>query len=200
MTSVTGRRLGLLGGTFDPPHIGHLVAAVSVRDALHLHEVWLVPAGDPWQKRGAREITAADVRLEMARAAVAGIPGLAVSDIEVRRPGASYTVDTVEELRRADPDLDVVLVLGRDAAAGLPTWHRHEELLGMVTIAVVERADAPPLAPLPGATLEAVAMPRVDVSSTELRARVAAGGRVDVLVPAPVVAVVEREHLYRPPS
>ncbi len=203
MTSVTGarrRRLGLVGGTFDPPHIGHLVAAVSVRDALALDEVWLVPAGDPWQKRGGRAITPGPVRLEMAEAAVADIPGLAVSAIEVRRPGASYTIDTVEELHRADPDLDVVVVLGRDAAAGVPTWHRYEELLARCTVAVVDRAGAPPLPPLPGAMVEAVAMPRVDVSSTELRARVAAGGRVDVLVPAAVVAVIERERLYRSPS
>lgn len=199
MTSVTGgrrRRVGLLGGTFDPPHIGHLVAAVSVRDALHLDAVWLVPAGDPWQKRD-RVITPARHRLEMCRAAVAGIPGLAVSAVEVERSGPTYSIDTVTALLAEDPDLDVVLVLGRDAAAGIPTWHRYEELLGLCTFAVVDRTDAPPVPELPGATIEAVAMPRVDVSSTAVRATLAAGGRVDVLVPPGVVAVVEREDLYR---
>src|ERR1041384_8512907 len=101
MTSGTevGRRcLGLLGGPFAPPHIGPLVAAVSVGDALGLDEVWLVPNGDPWQKRD-RQVTPAPLRLEMARAAAAHVPGVAVSDVEVRRSGPSFTIDTVHQLR-----------------------------------------------------------------------------------------------------
>lgn len=205
MTSVTGtrrRRLGLLGGTFDPPHIGHLVAAVSVGDALHLDEVWLVPNGDPWQKRD-RPVTPAPVRLAMAEAAVEGVPGLAVSDVEVRRSGPSYTIDTVEELEAADPDRDLVVVIGRDTALGLATWERHEDLLARVEVAVVDRAlplpgePVPELPVLPGARLTPVPMRRIDVSSTELRALVAAGRPVVPLVPPPVAALIDEHRLYR---
>lgn len=203
MTSVTGQppaRLGILGGTFDPPHVGHLVAALSAREQLGLDEVRLVPAGDPWQKRGSRVITPAEVRLEMVEAAVDGLAGLVASAVEVRRAGPSYTVDTVEALRAERPDREVVLVLGRDAAAGLPTWHRHHDLLAQCRVAVLDREGAPPTgAALEGATVEAVAMRRIDVSSTELRARVHAGRPIDVLVPAAVAEVVARHGLYEPP-
>jgi nicotinate-nucleotide adenylyltransferase len=205
MTSVTGarrRRLGLLGGTFDPPHIGHLVAAVSVGDALGLDEVWLVPNGDPWQKRD-RLVTPAAVRLEMAQAAVEGVPGLAVSDVEVRRSGASYTIDTVEQLRVDDPERELVVVIGRDTALGLATWERHEELLAGVEVAVVDRAlplpgePVPDLPTLPGARLTTVPMRRIDVSSTEIRQLVAAGRPIVPLVPPAVAAVVAAHRLYR---
>lgn len=200
MTSVTGarrRRLGLLGGTFDPPHIGHLVAAVSVGEALHLDEVWLVPNGDPWQKRS-RAVTPASIRLALAQAAVEGVPGVAVSDVEVRRSGPSYTIDTVHELRAADPARDLVVVVGRDTAAGLATWERHEELLATVEIAVVERAGvAATVAVPPGARMEVVPMRRIEVSSTELRGRVAAGRPIVPLVPPAVAAMVDSHGLYR---
>lgn len=212
MTSVTGGtvpgRLGIFGGTFDPPHIGHLVAALSVREQLGLHEVWLVPNGDPWQKRGTRVITPAAVRLEMARAAVAGVPGVEVSDIEVRRAGPSYTIDTIEALQAEDAGRALVVVLGADAAAGLPTWHRHRDVLAAVSLAVLDRGDTPPgpgdgeegEGDLAAARREPVAMRRIDVSSTELRERVRQGRSVDVLVPAAVLAVVDRHGLYRDPS
>jgi len=188
----------VLGGTFDPPHIGHLIAALSVREQLGLEEVWLVPAGDPWQKRGVRPITPAEVRLEMVEAAVAGVPGLAASDLEVRREGPSYSIDTVDALRLGPPPRQVVLVVGRDAAAGLPTWHRHRDLLARCTVAVLDREGAPEVgAALAGATVEPVAMRRVDVSSTELRRRVAEGRSIDVLVPTAVAEVVARRGLYR---
>jgi len=198
VTSVTGasrRRLGLLGGTFDPPHIGHLVAAVSVGEALGLDEVWLVPNGDPWQKRD-QVVTPAAVRLEMARAAAADVPGLDVSDVEVRRDGPSYTIDTVHQLRAEDPDRDLVVIMGRDSALGLPTWERHEELLATVDLAVVDRGGA--AAPtLPGGRVVVVPMRRIDVSSTELRQRVAAGRPIIPLVPPAVAALVARHALYR---
>jgi nicotinate-nucleotide adenylyltransferase len=190
------RSIGLLGGTFDPPHIGHLVAAVSARHALGLDEVLLVPAGDPWQKSGERQITSGPVRMEMVGAAVEGIAGLAASDVELQRPGPSYSVDTVAALREAEPSTAVTLVLGRDAAAGLTTWHRHDELLALARLAVVDRGDDPPALP-PGADVVVVPMPRLDVSSTDLRARVAAGAPLDVLVPPAVIAVIERHGLYR---
>jgi nicotinate-nucleotide adenylyltransferase len=201
VTSVTGAppgRLGVLGGTFDPPHIGHLLAALSVREQLDLHEVWLIPAGDPWQKRGTRAITPAAIRLEMVAAAVADLPGLQASDLEVRRSGPSYTIDTLDALRAECPGREVVLILGRDAAAGLPTWHRHEEVLARCTVAVLDREGAPPLDDaVAGATVEMIAMRRIDVSSTELRARVQHGRSIDVLVPPAVTAVIGAHRLYR---
>lgn len=198
--SVTGarrRRLGLLGGTFDPPHIGHLVAAVSVGDALGLDEVWLVPNGDPWQKRG-RGVTPAAVRLEMARAAAADVPGVAVSDVEVRRTGPSFTIDTVHQLQAEDPGRDLVVIMGRDSAVGLPTWERHEELLATVALAVVDRAGVGTALPeLPGARVEIVPMRRIEVSSTELRRMVADGRPIVPLVPPAVADLVAAHGLYR---
>ena len=203
MTSVTGarrRRLGLLGGTFDPPHIGHLVAAVSVGDALGLDEVWLVPNGDPWQKRD-RPVTPAPLRLELARAAAAEVPGVATSDVEVRRAGPSYTVDTVHQLQAEDPDRDLVVIMGRDSAVGLPTWARYEELLAAVDLAVGDRdgVDAP-LPALPGARVEIVPMRRIEVSSTELRQMVADGRPVVPLVTPAVAALIAGHGLYRSTS
>lgn len=203
MTSVTSRgrtrRVGLLGGTFDPPHIGHLLAAVSTRHALDLHEVRLVPNGDPWQKRDVRPITRSGVRLEMVRAAVGGLAGVVVSDVEVRRDGPSFTIDTLEELRVAEPGVDPVVVLGRDAAATIDTWHRHREVLDTTEIAVVDRGDAAPVpSVLDRARVHRVVMPRLDVSSSDLRRRVGAGEPIDVLVPPAVVDVIVRHRLYRP--
>lgn len=205
MTSVTGggaRRLGILGGTFDPPHIGHLRAAVAVRHALALDQVLLVPNGEPWQKRGVRPITPAPLRLEMVRAARAALDpgsGVEVSDVEVRREGPSFTVDTVAALQDADPDLEVTLVLGRDAAALLPTWERHQDLLARADLAVVDRpgTDPGPLTGLVGGRATEVEIERLDVSSSAIRALVARGAPIDVLVASEVAAVIGREGLYR---
>ena len=113
-----GRRIGVFGGTFDPPHIGHLVAAVDAQQVLGLDVVLLVVAAVPWQKVGERAISPAGERVAMVRAAVADRPGLEVSELEIRRGGPSYTADTLAELRHAEPDADLFVILGRDAAAG----------------------------------------------------------------------------------
>lgn len=203
MTSVTAagiRRVGLLGGTFDPPHIGHLVAAVSTRHALALDEVRLVPNGDPWQKRDVRPITPAEVRLAMVRAAAEGLAGVTVSDVEVSREGPSYTFDTIEALRAAEPDVEPVVVLGRDAAGMIDTWFRYRDVLSAAEVAVVSRGDGDEVAPpasLTDARVHQVAMPRIDVSSSDLRRRVGAGEPIDVLVPAAVVELIEHHCLYR---
>lgn len=200
MTSVTPgapSRVGLLGGTFDPPHIGHLAAAVNARHQLGLDQVILVPAGDPWQKRGTRAVTPGTLRLELTEAAAGGLEGIVTSAIEVERPGPSYTIETVEELERRWPGVELTLVVGRDAAAGLATWERHDELLDRVRVAVVDRPG--PRLPLPdlGEDARWVDIPLLDVSSTDLRRRVAAGEPIDVLVPGAVVALVRRHGLYR---
>src|SRR5690606_36398985 len=140
-----GRRIGVFGGTFDPPHVGHLVTAMDVRHALGLDVVLMVVANEPWQKAGSRDITPAAVRLEIVRAAVSAEPGIEVSDIEVRRGGPSYTIDTIEALRADEPDAELVIVVGSDAAAGLLTWERADELATTCRFVVLER---------PGATTE----------------------------------------------
>ena len=189
------RRIGLFGGTFDPPHVGHLVTAIDVRDTLDLDAVLLVVANEPWQKAGTREVSAATVRLEMVRAAVGDEPGIEVSDIEIRRGGPSYTVDTIDALLAEDPDIDPVLIVGSDAAAGLDTWERAEELAARCHIVVVERPGASTAVP-DGFEVERVHVPRLEVSSTELRQRVRDGRSLRYLVPAPVVSVIERDGLY----
>ena len=116
MPNPSPQRLGLLGGTFDPPHRGHLAAAIAVRDALGLDRIDFLVANDPWQKSGEREVTPAAVRLQMAQAIVEGIEGIGVDDREVRRGGPTYTVETLEELAFECPGTDVFLIVGQDTA------------------------------------------------------------------------------------
>jgi nicotinate-nucleotide adenylyltransferase len=190
-----GGGLGVLGGTFDPPHVGHLVVAVNVRWALGLDEVLLVVANAPWQKAHL-PVSPSQDRLAMVEAAVAGVDGVSASALEVERGGISYTADTLAELRDRHPGLPLHVVLGSDAAAGLDTWERGEEVQALASIAVVTRPGAEH-APLPtGWAARHVEVPRLDVSSTDLRARVADGRPLDWLVPAPVVALIRERGLY----
>ncbi len=187
-------RLGLLGGTFDPVHIAHLVAATAARDQLRLDRVLVVVAGDPWQKRG-RVCAAAEARFEMVAAAVDGVDRLEASRIEIDREGPTYTVDTVETLR-AEGDCELFLIVGSDVAASLDSWHRADALQAAVTLAVVDREDVAPSIPPAGWHCVRVHMPRLDVSSTDLRRRIAAGESVDYLVPLPAARVLRQRGLY----
>ena len=191
-----GRRIGVFGGTFDPPHIGHLVAAVDALQVLSLDVVLLVVAGEPWQKVDSRAVSAAADRLAMVRAAVADTPGLQVSDLEVSREGPSYTADTFAEFHAAEPDSELFLILGNDAAAGFGTWERHDEVAAMATLVVVDRpgSPAPPAAPFEWRHVD---IPELEISSTEIRQRVAAGRSIRYLVPSGVAAVVKERGLYR---
>ncbi len=190
------RRIGLLGGTFDPLHVGHLMIADQVRARLDLDEVRLVVANDPWQKTGTRAITPAHRRLAMVRAAVGAVPMVEASDIELRAGGPSYTSDTLDRLDRDEPGTEWLVVVGVDAAAGLPTWHRAEDLRRERTFVVVDRPGS--WAPLPdGWRLERVATPALEVSSTEIRGLVADGLPIRHLVPDAVMHRVARWGLYR---
>ncbi len=193
---LSPRRVGVFGGTFDPPHIGHLVPALRVAEELSLDVVLMVVANVPWQKVGSRRISPAADRLDMLRAAVDGVDVLEASDMEIRRGGETFTVDTMAELRRSRPDDDLVLILGSDAAAGLDTWHRPDELRRTCRLAVVERPGTPVVVP-DGFRAERVVAPVLDVSSTDLRRRVAEGRSVRYLVPDGAVAILERRRLYR---
>jgi nicotinate-nucleotide adenylyltransferase len=192
-----GERLGVFGGTFDPPHIGHLVAALEARHALRIDRVLLVVANEPWQKVGSREISPPEDRLAMVAAAVGGVEGLEASDIEIRRGGRSYTVDTLEELAAADPDGERFVVLGADAAGGLATWERSEALPGLATLVLVDRPGMPAPDPPAGWSFVRVVIPRLDVSSTDLRARVVDGRPLEFLTPPAVVSCIRDRQLYR---
>jgi nicotinate-nucleotide adenylyltransferase len=187
-------RLGVFGGTFDPVHVGHIVVAVDTRAALELDRVLLVVAGDPWQKRG-RVVACARDRLMLVEAAVEGIAGVEASAVEVERDGASVTADTLEAL--AGPHRDLFLVLGADAVANMSTWRRLEETRALATVVVVERqGDVHASPPGDGWRVERVSIPRLDVSSTDVRERLAAGRPVDGLVPPAVVRVLAARGIY----
>jgi len=191
-----GARIGLFGGTFDPPHLGHLAAAHSVREELGLDEVWLVVANDPWQKQGTRSVTPAATRLEWVTQAVAGIDGLQVCDVEMERGGPSYTIDTLEELSDKYPGNAWLVVVGADAAAGLDSWHRAEDLRARAEIVVVTRPGEF-AEPSSGWKTILVETPALDVSSSQLRSMVAQGKSIRFLVPDGVVELVTSSGAYR---
>lgn len=191
-------RLGIFGGTFDPPHIGHLVTAVNVRHDLDLDRVLLVVNNVPWQKVGSREISPAEARLQMVEAAVADVPGLEPSRLEIDAGGLSYTADTLATLLAEDPSRELFVILGADAAAGILTWDRYEEVREMATIVAVARPGAARATPPPGdwRWIE-VEVPHLEVSSTDLRQRVADGRPLDYLVTHEVVDCIEALGLYQ---
>jgi nicotinate-nucleotide adenylyltransferase len=195
----TGERLGIFGGTFDPPHVGHLVTAVNVRHELGLDRVLLVVNDQPWQKLGTRDISSAEDRFAMVEAAVGDVEGLEASRIELDRGGMSYTADTLAELLAADPTLDLYVVLGSDAAVALPSWERADEVRALSTIVVVERPGSGEGQPPLGWSWVRVEVPRLDVSSTDLRARVVDGRPLDYLLSPAVIHTIERRGLYREP-
>jgi len=191
-------RLGILGGTFDPVHVAHLAAAAAARDQLALDQVLVVVAGDPWQKRG-RELAPAEVRFEMVAAALEAVEGLVASRLEIDRAGPTYTIDTVETLAsegRSDRPRELFLVVGSDVAASLDTWHRSTHLRDAVTLAIVDREDVAPSIPPAGWRTCRVHMPRLDVSSTDLRRRIAAGESVEFLVPPRASRILRARGLY----
>jgi nicotinate-nucleotide adenylyltransferase len=188
--------VGILGGTFDPIHIGHLVAAIWARDALALDRVLLVVANEPWQKVGRRKVTPAEDRLAVVAAAAEGVPGLEPCRIEIDRGGPSYTVDTVRELIQGQPETLFSLVVGADVAAELDTWHEAEELAHLVGLVVVDRGGVARGDDPPGWAVERLRIPALDVSSSDLRDRLAAGRSVDFLVPAPAILCIGRLGLY----
>ncbi|HMJ04494.1 MAG TPA: nicotinate-nucleotide adenylyltransferase [Conexibacter sp.] len=198
-------RLGILGGTFNPPHIGHLVCAQEAYDQLGLDRVLLMPAGIPPHKDVPAE-PGAEARHELCRLAIAGDERLDVSRLELDRPGRSYTVDTLRALHDSDPQADLTFVVGGDMARSLPSWREPEAVLELATFAVAERAGADheeirdELCTLQGATPERVrffAMPRVDVSSSLVRERVTTGRPIRYLVPDAVAEAIDANGWYR---
>ena len=203
-----GRKIGVFGGTFDPVHVGHLIAAEEARASLSLDEVVFVPAGRPWFKEG-RPLTGAGHRLAMVELAVAGHAHFRVWDVEVRRPGPSYTVDTLEELRtELGEAAELYLIVGTDVLSELSRWQRPERVVEMATIVGMRRAGAEELGPeqmeAPSRPL-IVDGPRIEVSGADLRRRVAEGRPIRYMVPEAVERYIREHRLYRdygrkPPS
>ncbi len=188
------RRVGIFGGTFDPPHVAHVVLAAAAMHQLELDVLVVTVAGVPWQKVGSREISSGEIRLEMAKAAFAEVPGVEVSDVELRREGNSYTVDTLREF--SAPDTDLILLLGSDAAAGLDTWGRYEEIADLATIAVFPRRGHESAVPPKGFAWMPLDLPGLEVSSTDIRRRTADGVPIVGLVPPAVRKIVVSQELY----
>lgn len=185
----------MFGGTFDPVHVGHLVAAANVRHAMRLDRVLLVVANVPWQKAD-RVLTPAEDRLAVLEAAVEGTEGLEASRLEIDRGGESYTADTLEALMAADPDRELFLVVGADVAAELGTWRRVDVVARLATLVVVTRGGVPQPQLGPRWRTERVEIPALEVSSSELRSRRAAGRPLDFLIPRPAVDCIRRRGLY----
>ena len=197
-------RIGILGGSFNPPHLAHLVCASEAAAQLALDRVLLTPVAAPPHKDADRD-PGPQERLELCRLAIVGDGRLGVCDVEVRRGGPSYTVDTLRELHARDPEDDLTFIVGGDIALGLPSWHEPEAVLGLARLAVAERsgsgrqdiatrlaerfADAPPPVFFD--------MPRLDISSSQIRRRVAEGRPIRYLVPDPVAEHIARGRLYR---
>ena len=187
-------RLGILGGTFDPPHVGHLLAAGSAIERLGLDRVILIPAHRQPLKAGT-EITAGPHRLAMCERLAACDPRLSVDPVELDRGGLSFTVDTLRAYRRTRPDAELFLLMGEDAAASLPQWREPEAIAGLARIVVLTREGGTGAAVTVG---ERLATRRVDVSATEVRARVRAGLPIRGMVPDGVAAYIVEHRLYGP--
>ena len=195
MTSTASLRIGLFGGTFDPPHVGHLVTAVNVRHALNLDIVILMVANDPWQKSGARDVTTAEDRFAMVEAAVSVVDGVVAGRDEIDRGGPSYTADTLMALAEKHPGAELFTIVGDDAAAGLPSWTRVDQVAEYSQLVVVDRPGVAVELPKQFSWLR-VESPRLEVSSTDLRSRFSDGRPLDYLVTEPVLRVIEERGLY----
>ena len=197
-----GVRIGVFGGTFDPIHMGHLIVAEDARAALELDKVLFIPAGQPWFK-SYRQITEAHHRLAMVRLAVEDNPDFDVSDIEIRRSGPSYTVDTLAELHEQYANAEFIVILGVDALREIDRWNQPRKLFELASVAGMARPGAAVNlsvlhAAIPGSSsrIRLIDSALIDISGTDIRRRVAAGRSVRYRVPAAVERYIREEGLY----
>jgi nicotinate-nucleotide adenylyltransferase len=184
-----------MGGTFDPIHLGHLVAAEAAAEHFKLDSVIFIPAGDPWQKT---IYASAQDRLAMTKLAVAGHSNFQVSTIDIDRPGPTYTVDTLQELRNLEPSAELFFITGADSLSGIGTWKRVEELWPLATFVGVSRPGHALKAPIyAGARIELLEIPALSVSSTGIRAKVDSGESIGDLVPEAVSEYIKDQNLYQ---
>ena len=191
------KKIGLFGGSFDPVHSAHVALAQVALSQLQLDAVRWVPAGQPWQKT--RELASPAHRAAMVQLAIADEPRFTLERCELNRVGPSFTLDTVRELQAATPGTQWFLIIGQDQYVGLHTWRDWKLLLQLVTLAVAMRPGVPARAnaEVERVRHQPVALPMMDISSTEIRERVASGQGIDRLVPAAVARYIDRHHLYR---
>ena len=199
------KRLGIFGGSFDPPHIAHIALAKHAIEQFDLSELRIIPTGDAWHK--ARTLTPSPHRLAMTRLAFADVAQATVDPREIDREGATYTFDTLQELKAEQPNTDLYLFIGADQANAFKTWHRWQEILGLATVVVADR----PLGGQGGMAsqwhnavspdVQRLDMPSLNVSATEIRARLALGTHADpkmhAWLPAAVQHYIEKHSLYR---
>jgi nicotinate-nucleotide adenylyltransferase len=193
---MTGRRIGIMGGTFDPVHHGHLVAASEVQARFDLDEVIFVPTGQPWQKAH-REVSEAEDRYLMTVIATASNPRFSVSRVDIERGGVTYTIDTLRDLRTAHPDAELFFITGADALAQILSWKDSDELFGLAQFIGVTRPGYElSESGLPADRVALMEVPAMAISSTDCRDRVHAGEPVWYLVPDGVVQYISKHHLY----
>lgn len=198
-------RLGLLGGTFDPVHFGHLLLAEQCREQCALDEVRFLPAYRPPHKQGAA-LSEPKARIEMLEFAVAGCREFTVSRLEIDRGGTTYTVDTLQELRDEEPERELYFLIGADSLADLPAWREPERIAELATVVAVNRGDRP----LPddeelqrqcgkflASRIRLVTMPGIDLSASDIRRRVAEGRSIRFMVPRAVEAYIDEKGLYK---
>ena len=207
MSVPSAPRIGIFGGSFDPPHNAHVALAEAALAQLGLAELHVISTGQAWHK--SRALTPKEDRLAMTQLAFAGLPGKVVIDSrEVLRDGPTYTLDTLHELQQEQPGAQLVLIMGADQASALPTWHGWQDILRIAIVSVAYRAlptgtpsrfDPKMLPGLPaGARFEALELPPMDTSATEIRRRAALGVDISSLVPPTVARYIDQHHLYRP--
>lgn len=196
-------RLGILGGTFDPVHLGHLVLATMAGEQLSLDWVLFVPAGQPWRKPG-RPVASGEHRLQMLQLATVHNSGFDVVSVEVERPGPSYTVDTLKWFREQQATAELFFIVGQDALADLPSWHQPGQILKLASLAVARRPgaegsleEAGTSLPMLEGRVEWVAMPQIEISATMIRERVKDHLPIRYLVPDTVEAYIREHELYR---
>ena len=196
---MAGTRIGLFGGSFDPPHLAHRALARVALQTLALDELRWLPAGAPWQKAG-RTLSAATHRLAMLAELLADEPGQVVDQREVRRSGPTYTIDTVRELQAERPDAQWFFILGQDQYGRFDTWRDWPELLSRLTLAVAARGGQPPAPPaalsVVAHRLEVLPLPRLDIAASDIRARVAAGQPIAALVGERIARYIDQHRLY----
>ncbi|MDP9901869.1 nicotinate (nicotinamide) nucleotide adenylyltransferase [Variovorax ginsengisoli] len=205
LTPLAGApRIGVFGGAFDPPHIAHVALAQAALSQLSLASLRIFPTGQAWHK--ARALTAAPHRLAMAELAFGDLPNVVVDPRETLRSGPTYTLDTLRELQAEHPASQLVLIMGADQAVALPGWHGWTEILSIAIISIAHRVesavgiarfDPQTLPGLPAsARFEALDLPPMDTSATQIRARAARGDDITRLVPPAVARYIEQHHLY----
>lgn len=200
--SAPVRRLGIFGGSFDPPHASHRLLAQAALEQLQLDRLLVVPTGQAWHKH--RPLTDARHRVAMVRLAFDGLPGVQIDTREVDRAGPSYTIDTLRALQLEYPQAELFLVIGQDQAQALPSWREWEQVMSLATIAVASRAEQAAANPIPYQPPESLRqrfrqlqMPVSDTSATAIRQRASQGLRIDALVGEPVARYIALHRLYQ---